>query len=218
MSVPRRDDGASPRRGLATDGRNVRAADRGRRGERRSGPALSVLPGVSARRACSIARRAARVASRMEVGRHPRPGIPPRRDDGPLVARRRARHRSLSRTADAVWMRCRRHGARRRDPGLARRAAAAVRRAAKADRSQSGSRRRFSSDAPTAFMAYDLLGDRRRRPARATARRAPRAARSRSSPRSTQPRLRLSPLVPFDTWDELEAAVSPGPRSSRSKA
>ena len=59
-----------------------------------------------------------RLAGRMEVRRHPRPGRQARRPGVDLVARRRAGHRALSRGGGAGAAAARRHGARRRDPGV----------------------------------------------------------------------------------------------------
>ena len=59
---------------------------------------------------------------------------------------------------------------------------------------------------PGASARLRSAGRRRRGSARAAVRRAARAARSTSSRGSTHPRIDLSPLIPFATWEELTAA------------
>ena len=93
-------------------------------------------------RAARRAGRPGRLDGRMEVGRHPRAAHPPGRPHLPLVARRGAADRPVSRGRGGRRAAAGRHGARRRDAALGRRRAAAVRPAAAPDRPQDARPRR----------------------------------------------------------------------------
>ena len=122
--------GAVPRLLHATAGQRSR--------RRRREPPLSVLSGPCSGSARRGAGRSATVAGRMEMGRHPLPAHPASRADLPLVARRGAGDRALSRAGRRRRCPARGHGRRRRDPALEGRAALAVRSASEANRPQGG--------------------------------------------------------------------------------
>ncbi len=147
-------------------------ADRAGGRRRRPLAALSLLSRLAARAGAAGPRRARRVARRMEVGRHPRPADPAPRRDLPLVARRGADHRALSRDRRGGGPAARRRGARWRGAGLGRGRRAAVRRAADADRPRAPERQGAGRGAGRLSRLRSAGGE-RRGPARAAARRAP---------------------------------------------
>ena len=195
----------------------LRPAPGPRPGRRRPQPALSLLPGLCPGAAARGPRRPRGVAGRMEVGRHPLAAHPPRRADLPLVARRGARHRALSRARRRRRRPARRHGHRRRDPPLERGPRPAVRPAPAADRPQGGHQ---GDPGPGAGRHHGV------RPARARRRGLPRLGRWTNAARpwpsesrrwGPSPRRwrtgsgsRRSSRPP--SWDELAA---PGPAAAR---
>ena len=98
--------------------------------------AVSVLPRLRTRGRARDARRGVRLASRVEVGRHPRPARATRRPDLSLVAGRGARHRSLPRDRRHRGLVARWDRARRGDPAVEGWRATPVRSAAAAHRPQ----------------------------------------------------------------------------------
>ena len=134
----------------ATGSRPRRSSSRCTRriGRRRHQPPVSVLPGPCAGGRPRDARRPVGLAGRVEVGRHPLAAHPARRADLPLVARRGAGHRTLSRAGRRGRPAPRGHRPRRRDPARGRRAAPCPSRSCSGGSAARRSARRSSPRSP----------------------------------------------------------------------
>ena len=147
--------------------------------------ALSVLPRVPARRRASSARRAGGLGGRAQVGRHTRPAHPARRRASPLVARRRADDRPLSRAGRGSSTSCRTAPCSTARCWPGRRTAPLPFAALQKRIGRKTVPKKLLAEAPVVLRAYDLLewegADMRDAPLRRPAR-TPRGARRQACP------------------------------------
>ena len=148
----------------------------------------------------------ARLHRRMEMGRHPRAGG--RRHDARRQARRAAlfaHRRGHLGAAFPIWpTRCDFDGAIDGELLILREGRVQSFNVLQQRLNRKTVTPKLLAEFPAHLRAYDLLRRDGEDLRDAALRRAPRAARSASSRGSTHPRIDLSPLVPFATWDELD--------------
>ena len=179
---------------------------------RRHEPPVSLLPGLRLDQEPDALGDAADWQRGMEVGRHPRAADPSRRPDLPLVARRGADHRALSRDRRRRRAAARRHRPRRRDPPVDRRVAAALRPAPAADRPEDD-REEAPRRGPGGPRRVRPAGTGRSGRASVAPRRAPARLAVLLQGTASAGRLRLSAHVEAASWDDLRL----GPGAARGR-